>query len=167
MSANDSGPFRKSAAPPGPPPPPRFSPLRPIRAFGRWLGHFLWWSLTFSTVSWQDVQNTDAHGRVTAGSEPTGFGCLGGIVAIVAVITTVAHFSERAIDRTYHRVEMSWAAWDVLAAIVRLGRVPEAGEMEGYMVPACIERLRHNGYMDEAGAVTDAGRRALAARAAA
>jgi hypothetical protein len=93
MSANDSGPFRKSAAPPGPPPPPRFSPLRPLRAFGRWLGHFLWWSLTFSTVSWQDVQSTDAHGRVTAGSEPTGFGCLGGIVAIIAVIITITHLT--------------------------------------------------------------------------
>jgi hypothetical protein len=79
----------------------------------------------------------------------------------------VTNISERAIGRTFHRVEMSWAAWDVLATAVRFGRVPEAGEMEGYMVPACIERLRHNGYMDEAGAVTDAGRRALAARAAA
>lgn len=71
--------------------------------------------------------------------------------------------SERAIDRTYHHVRMSFGAWRHLEQYEKLGRTPASEELnrEEILHELTRETLLRNGLIDSNDALTDRGRRAL------
>lgn len=68
--------------------------------------------------------------------------------------------SERAIDRTFHRIRITWGAERALLLLSELGRWPNKPEAELVDIPAAQETLRALGLVTP-DAITDAGRAEL------
>lgn len=73
--------------------------------------------------------------------------------------------SERAIDRTFHRVRMTYGAWNHLALYEKLGCTPtmhDLGTMTRVIPEMTHKTLQQNRLTDVWGNLTDRGRAALA-----
>lgn len=71
--------------------------------------------------------------------------------------------SERAIDRTFHPVRMSYGAWRLLEIVERLGRFPTAKEADGVLLDLATETLHDHGFLGRKdNTLTEEGRAILA-----
>jgi len=75
----------------------------------------------------------------------------------------VINVSERAMERTVHRVEMTFGAWNLLAQISELGRLPTASETS-VLLEGATQTLVWNGLITEDGKITDRGHDKLSQR---
>lgn len=69
------------------------------------------------------------------------------------------NISERAIGRNYHRVRMTWGAWELLETTATLGRLPTEEEAQELRISLSLASatLKQNGLLKE-GALTDFAR---------
>jgi hypothetical protein len=70
--------------------------------------------------------------------------------------------SERAIDRTYHRIHMTGGAWMLARAYVALGRMPTPEDKCGADIAMASRTLRDFDCLTADGQLTDAGRKLAA-----
>ncbi len=107
----------------------------------------------FTAFDWCDVANDQPIVYVCTGYDPRhGFW--------MQNVATGArrNISERAIGRTYHRVEMTCGASLLLEQIAKLGRMPSVEEADRVSIPLATRTLLQLGYITANGAITDSGR---------